>query len=236
MSTFNPAYPIAVESPVRSTSWLPIWRSELPLDERLNQLTHGIGFLLSLIGAGVLLAAAPAVDSTRATGAIIYAIALAGLYLSSTLSHSFLNHRRRTFWRVADQIAILGMTVGSFVPFALVHVATPFGWTLLAITASAAAVLSIVRIVRWETGVPIVLMVIVGLLPALATYQMILVGGIVGTILITCGALSYAGGLWFLINDYRRVYYHAIWHLATIAGSTFHFVFVYNWCVVDTLS
>lgn len=235
MSTFNPAYPVHRERAVQTAPPAKLWNSSLPADEQLNQITHGVGFLLALVGAVVLLASAPFVDGTRAFGAIVYAMALTGLYLSSTLSHSFLDRERRTFWRVADQVAILGMTVGSFVPFALVHAPNMFGWTLLSVTSIAAAILSVIRIIRWEKGVPILAMVVVGLLPALASYQMVLVGGVAGTILIACGAASYCGGLWFLVNDHRRVYYHAIWHIATIVGSTFHFVFVYLWCIVDVI-
>lgn len=209
--------------------------SELSLQERLNQLTHGVGFLLSVVAAILLLAATPLVDATRATGAVVYAIALTALYLSSTLSHSFVCPTRRSFWRVADQIAILGMTFGSFVPFAIVHTNTPFGWTLLALTGTAAATLAVVRVIRWNDGVPIAAMVIVGLLPTLATYQMIRVGGVAGTVLISAGALSYICGLWFLMNDYKRVYYHAIWHISTILGSAFHFAFVYYWCILDAV-
>lgn len=237
MSTFSPAYPVYDRQTVEprdrvSAKSFFVGSSELPLDERLNQATHGVGFLLSLVAAAALLLAVPYVDGIRACGAIVYAIAITFLYLASTLSHSFLDRRRRTFWRVADQVAILGMAVGSFTPFALVHVATPFGWTLLAVTAIAAAALSIVRIIRWEAGVPIVAMVGVGLLPALAVAQMIRVGGLAGTLLLAVGTICYIGGLWFLMNDNKRLYYHALWHIATIVGSGCHFLFVYFWCIL----
>lgn len=239
MSTFNSAYPVPQPSLADETGIIDVpkqiqlWKSVMPRDERLNQLTHGLGFVLSLIASATLLAAVPSVDGPRALGAIVYALALTGLYLSSTLSHSFLDRGRRTFWRVADQVAILGMVVGSFVPFALVHVSTPFGWTLLATTAIAAATLAVIRVIRWEKGVPILAMVVVGLLPALATYDMIQVGGLYGSALIGAGAIFYTVGLWFLMNDNKRVHYHAVWHIATILGSACHFVFVYLWCIVD---
>ena len=44
--------------------------------------------------------------------------------------------------------------------------------------------------------------------------------------LVVAGGLAYTGGTWFLVNDYRRTYYHAVWHLCTIAGSTLHFLYV----------
>lgn len=235
MSTFSPAYPVLDYETTDACQITPASKPQLPIDERLNQLTHGVGFALSLVAAVLLLAAIPFVDAVRGFGAIVYAITLTGLYLASTLSHTFIDRERRTFWRVLDQIAILGMTVGSFVPFALVHVSTPFGWTLLAVTSIAAAVLSVVRVIRWETGVPVVAMVCVGLLPALATWQMILVGGVYGTALIATGTVSYLAGLWFLMNDNKRVYFHAIWHIATIVGSGCHFLFIYLWCVIDAV-
>ena len=38
--------------------------------------------------------------------------------------------------------------------------------------------------------------------------------------------LSYTGGFWFLANDEKRGWYHPAWHVSTIAGTAFHYVFL----------
>ena len=52
------------------------------------------------------------------------------------------------------------------------------------------------------------------------------VAGTNGLMLIVAGGAAYMAGIWFLVNDNRSPYYHAVWHLFVIAGSTFHYIFV----------
>ncbi len=58
-------------------------------------------------------------------GATVCAASLVGVYLASTLSHSFEHPGRRRFYRMLDQVCIFLLTAGSFTPFGLVHMATP---------------------------------------------------------------------------------------------------------------
>ena len=55
--------------------------------EKLNQMTHGLGLVLSVVGSVVLLSlAAQQEDPWRLTGCLIYVLALTALYAASTLS------------------------------------------------------------------------------------------------------------------------------------------------------
>ena len=65
--------------------------SQLDLsEETANQLTHGLGLLLSLVGAAVLVNSARAhSDPLQFVGCCVYAVSLVSLYAASTLSHSF---------------------------------------------------------------------------------------------------------------------------------------------------
>ena len=64
--------------------------SERPISaETANQLTHGFGFLLSIVGASVLMIATNASsDTLQITGCYYYAFSLMALYAASTLSPS----------------------------------------------------------------------------------------------------------------------------------------------------
>ena len=203
----------------------------LPLAERINQLTHGAGLVLSVVAALAILVATASATPAAAVGGSLFAVSLVALYAASTLSHSFADGPRRTFWRMVDQIAILGLGVGSFAPFALVHTADIRGLSVLSAMSVAAVVFSWMRVRLGERGLPPAWILVVGWMPALLTDRLWQVGGPTGFALVAGGALLYTCGVWFLLNDARRVYFHGIWHLFTVAASGCHFAFLYGWCI-----
>lgn len=60
-------------------------------EEILNSLTHGLGFILSIVGMMLLMSAAAAPGTTphHFWSCLIFSLCLTILYLSSTLYHSF---------------------------------------------------------------------------------------------------------------------------------------------------
>src|SRR5205085_5230949 len=86
--------------------------------EKVNQLTHALGLVLSVVGSVVLLSlAAQQEDPWRLIGCLIYGGALMALYAASTLSHSFADPQRRHFFRVMDQVCIFLLIAGTYTPF-----------------------------------------------------------------------------------------------------------------------
>jgi hemolysin III len=195
--------------------------------ETANQWTHAGGFVLSLVAAGFLLPTAFASgDSLRFLGCAVYAVTLVGLYAASTLSHSFDDPARRNYYRMLDQICIFLLMVGSYTPFGLVY-ALDGGWWLVLAAMWTVAVLGIVKRLRSGTeSVPIRYFLALGWLPVPVIWRIFEVGQLPGLGLVVAGGLAYTGGTWFLANDHRRPYYHAVWHLCTITGSALHFFYV----------
>jgi hemolysin III len=201
--------------------------------EQANQLTHGLGFLLSIVGAAIML---PAVwrqtDLVQAVGCVVYLASLVALYAASTLSHSFSDPRRRSFYRTLDQVCIFLLVAGNYTPFAVTHLReAPWGLILIAMWMLVAIGIWL-RITRGDGAVPFVFFVLIGWLPILTLGHVYSLSGLTGLSLVIGGGLAYTGGLWFLTNDHRHPYLHAAWHLSTIAGSLSHFLFV-QWYVVD---
>ena len=195
--------------------------------ETANQLTHAFGCILSLCGAVLIISSAWATGGTlRLLGCTVYALALVGVYAASTLSHSFRDVRRRTFFRMLDQICILLLVVGSYTPFALVHALSGMWWIILAVMWSCALVGIWRRIRRPAASLPIPLFMVMGWMPVFALGTAWQLTGLSGIGLILGGALAYSGGTWFLANDHRKPYFHAVWHLSAITGSAFHFAFL----------
>lgn len=221
-----PPGPLVLAAPV------PTLTQRIPA-ETANQLTHLLGLLLSLAGSLVMLETVwSQTDRLRTVGCVVYLLSLVSLYAASTLSHSFSDPQRRTFYRTLDQVCIFLLTVGSFTPFAATHLRHVWGGGLLAVMWVLAVVGIVVRIWRGDGAVAFLFFALLGWMPALALGDVAAVGGATGLALVLGGGAAYTGGIWFLVNDHRHPYLHAVWHLCTIVGSACHFWFL-QWYVAS---
>jgi len=197
-------------------------------DEVANQLTHGIGFLLSLVGAVIITrTSAGTGDTWRIVGCHIYAYSLVSLYLASTLSHSFQQPRLRSFFRTLDQVCIFLLMAGGFTPFALAHLRDGAWWMVLAGMWLFALVGIGVRVYHSQKTIPTGYFVLLGLIPMVTLGRMVEVSQLSGLMLFLAGAVSYAIGTVFLFTDDKVRYFHAAWHVCVIWGSICHFMFLF---------
>ncbi|OAI53201.1 hypothetical protein AYO47_05365 [Planctomyces sp. SCGC AG-212-M04] len=195
--------------------------------ERANQWTHALGLVLSLAAGVVMLAVVwNSHDAGRLWGCAVYVGAMIALYAASTLSHSFKVGPHREFYRMLDQICIFVFIAACFTCFALTHLRDGFGMTLLLAMWALALTGVIVRLRSRSETLPIALFLPMGWLPVLVITRIYEVGNWPGLLLVLAGGLSYTGGFWFLANDEKRGWYHPAWHLSTIAGTAFHYMFL----------
>ena len=194
--------------------------------ELVNTLTHAVGFVLSLIGAGVLLVCVISQgDPWRSAGCSMYAASLVAVYAASTLSHGASRPELRRLFRSLDQGFIYLLIVGTYTPFALTYLRTGAWLLFLGLLWAIAFVgfISKVVLAHRVESVAVWLYVILGWLPVIAGINMI--GVVPATALwwVLFGGLTYTAGTIFLFFDHRLPQLHAIWHLFVIAGSAFHF-------------
>ena len=157
---------IVKSSPAQAAS------EEFP-EESLNQLTHGAGLALSIVGS-IRLLSQTSIDVYLKAGCWIYAIGLVVLYAASTLSHSYVCEPRRTRYRTFDQVAIFIMMAATYTPVSLAACGTSL-WNvpmvLMWLMAGLGTYLKL-RVTRTEM-VPVWFYVILGLLPLLAFPQLV---------------------------------------------------------------
>ena len=198
-------------------------------EEFAGALTHGIGLVLSLTGAFILVAAAKTNDSVLITlGCSFYGATLVAAYGASTMSHMYVFQNINRLLRGLDQGIIYLLIAGTLTPFALQYLRTP-GWIcfylvilLIAFTGFLSKVMFAHRLDRVSVGLYVVLgwsegiaiMPMLGRIPTLSLYWIIV------------GGFLYSLGTVFLVLDVRRYQFHAIWHLFVMAGSASHFLAV----------
>jgi hemolysin III len=198
--------------------------SNIP-EETLNQLTHGAGLILSIVGA-VRLLTTTGTDVYLRAGCWIYAVALVVLYATSTLSHSFDADPHRTRYRTLDQIAIFGVMAATYTPLSLF--ACRDGWwnvpLLLIWVMAGIGVYLKLKVTKTEM-VPVWFYVTTAALPLFAGPRLMQYTG--DTFFwVLAGACCYLLGVVFLVNDTRVRYFHSVWHVLVILGSICHYVVI----------
>jgi hemolysin III len=169
-------------------------------------------------------------DGWRIVSFAIYGATMVFLYLSSTLYHSFVNRRIKTFFRFLDHSAIYLLIAGTYTPITLVAMRGKWGWTLFALIwtlAISGIVFEAFFFGRFRI-IPVIIYLGMGWLVLVAIKpisEMVPKGMFLWLIL---GGLFYSFGVIFYAIK-KIPFQHMIWHLFVLAGSISHFfgIFLY---------
>ena len=192
-----------------------------------NSVTHGLGAALALAGAVVLTVNVVPGTAWQIASCSVFGCTLVLVYVCSTLYHSLVRTRARKVLRIIDHSAIYLLIAGTYTPFVLVSLHGPVGWLLFA-TVWGLAILGIVfksfAIDRFAVA-SVVVYVGMGWLATFAVRPLLHALTWHGILWIVLGGLFYTGGIIFFAFD-RLSYFHALWHLFVLAGSTCHYLAV----------
>ncbi|MGP9663967.1 PAQR family membrane homeostasis protein TrhA [Halomonas sp. AOP22-C1-8] len=197
------------------------------LEERLHSISHGVGALLSVVGAVVLLvmaSIAAQVDPWKLTSLGLYGMTLVLLYTASTLYHGIPHRLWKQRFQLLDHCAIYLLIAGTYTPFLLVNMRGPTGWTLFAAVWSL-ALIGITCKLLWPQRLSIfrvVIYLLMGWMILLASEEMAAKLSVTGIALLAAGGITYTVGVIFYAV--RAIpYNHAIWHLFVVGGSICHY-------------
>jgi hemolysin III len=150
------------------------------------------------------------------------------LYLSSTLYHALPPGRSKRVFLKFDYAAIYLFIAGSYTPFALGPLNGPWGWALLAVIWSLAALGIALKVFEllphpWvSTG----LYLAMGWLVLVAAVPLAEHVPLPGILWLVAGGLAYTIGVVFFVFDHRFRYSHAVWHGFVATGTGCHIVAV----------
>ncbi|MCA9031539.1 MAG: hemolysin III family protein [Planctomycetaceae bacterium] len=190
-------------------------------DEKLNFYTHGAGFAASVIGTSVLFLACQGLgDFWLTIACVLYGLALMSVFGASTLSHGDFSQEKRHLFRTLDQVSIFLLIAASSSPFLLAYCRNWWGMCLLGGTwalalAGAGAKLFVTR----KHIVPVWYYVLVGWFPAMSLINIAPMLGYGGVGLLLASGVGFTTGVWFLVNDHRATWYHAIWHVLVVLST-----------------
>ena len=197
-------------------------------EEVYNTITHGIGFLLSLIGFALLFVFHK-YDNTRGIVAVIlYGVSLSMLYFVSSIYHYEKDERRKQIYRKLDHISIYLLIAGTYSPVVLIVLDDSLGWTLFWLVWGIAILGTILKVFftgRFEI-ISLVLYLVMGWLIVFDMQALLQKVDTTGILLLAGGGLAYTVGIIFYVMD-RIKYSHVIWHLFVLLGSILHYLFVF---------
>ena len=199
-------------------------------EEKLNVISHGLGFVLSVIALPFLILKSFNFDGFwKSTSFIIYGFSMVVLYAASTFYHAAKNPKQRRKLNIFDHAAIYVLIAGSYSPFCLVGLNSDLGWYMFLFVWIFAL-----------TGI-ILKLFFTGRFDKLSTVMYLLMGWQVMFFIkplmesLTTEAFSYlvAGGIFYsvgaILYSIKKIpYNHFIFHIFVLLGSLSHFIAIYN--------
>ena len=197
-------------------------------EEFFNVLTHGLGFILSILALIYLINLALEKGTTNhLIGSIVFGISMLVLYLASTLYHAAKKPKLRKKLNVFDHAAIYVLIAGTYTPFTLVGLEGGGRWSIFGAVWGIALIGIIFKL--FFTGrfnlFSTILYVAMGWLIIFAYKP--LSEGISSESLywLFAGGIAYTiGAVLYMIH--KLPYNHAIFHLFVLIGTGCHFISV----------
>jgi len=194
-------------------------------EEIANAVTHGLGWLLSAAGLGVLLTlGAMEGGAVRIVSVLIFGMTLIIMYAASTLYHALRHPGAKRLFKTFDHVAIYLLIAGTYTPLCLVNLGGLAGWTLFAVIWSLALVgLLSTILLPGKTWLELTLYLGMGWALIAVLPRIIASTNELGIKLLIAGGLSYTLGVAFYVWK-KLPYGHMVWHLFVLAGSVLHFL------------
>lgn len=199
-------------------------------EEVANAISHGIGFILGIVGLVLLLVKAMdhRADALTLASMSIYGGSMIALFLASTLYHAIPHQNAKRWLKTFDHCAIYLLIAGSYTPFLLVSLRTPLAFGLMIVIwliALFGIIMKIAFVYRFKR-LSLVTYLIMGWLSLIVIYQLALNLDVGGLTLLAAGGVVYSLGVIFYVAK-RIPYNHVIWHAFVLAGCACHFLAIY---------
>ena len=207
-------------------------REQTVSEEIFNSLTCGAGLCLSVAASAVLIVKASLSGDPRSVVSFsIYGASIILLFLCSTLYHSIASKKAKEVLKICDHCTIYVLIAGTYTPLALVTLRGPWGWSLLGIVWGL-TFLGIVFKIFFVSRFSLLSVAIYLLMGWLAVFVL---GPLLRRLAPAGIGWLLAGGIFYSVGTlfyaWKKLYFHAIWHLFVLAGCACHYFAVY-WYVL----
>ena len=198
-------------------------------EERVNIVSHAIGFIMSVVALVLLVRYASIYGNAwHIVSYSIFGVSLIVLYAASTVYHSAKNTHFRRKMRIVDHASIYILIAGTYTPFTLVTLNGFTGWVVFGVTWGMAVVGIVLKL--YFTGkydaISTLMYVFMGWIIVFAINPLIENLSSDGLFWLVAGGMAYTTGA-ILYSIKKIKFNHAIFHLFVLLGSFCHFMSVY---------
>ena len=200
-----------------------------PIEEKINIISHAVGFILSIVALVLLLVYANLYGNVwHIVSVSIFGASLIILYAASTFYHSVKKPELRNRLNIIDHASIYVLIAGTYTPFTLVTLKGAIGWVIFGITwglALTGIVLKIFFTGRYDV-ISTIMYVLMGWVIVFAIKPLVHNLSLDGLLWLFAGGISYTIGA-ILYSIDRIKFNHAIFHIFVLFGSFCHFMSVF---------
>ena len=201
-------------------------------EEIANSVSHGVGALMALVGAAVLIGRSLTTGSGKTVASLAaYGVSLVLLYTASAVYHGVRNERIKAWLRIADHCSIFILILGTYIPVSLLVIGGKPGWLLFLTNTALAAIgitLTAIDLKRFDKF-NLILYALMGWLVLLAMKTVLATLSPLETAFLAGGGVAYTVGILFYRSN--RSYMHFVWHLFVMAGSVLQYVSIVLSCL-----
>jgi len=197
-------------------------------EEIANAVTHGFGFICSVLGCISLIYYSIKEGSAwHVVSSSCYGGSLVATYTTSTLYHVCRNKAKEVLQRL-DHISIYLLITGTYMPITLLVLKGSVGWTLFGFECSLCFIGVIFKAVYGHRYAALsgAFYLLMGWLAIFAIEPIIKALPSYGPAWLLAGGIFYTLGFIFFALDKKYHYFHTIWHLFVLAGSFAHFYLI----------
>jgi len=200
-----------------------------PIEEKINIISHAIGFILSIVAFVLLVAHANLhADVWHIASFSIFGASLILLYAASTFYHSAKTTELRNRLNILDHASIYVLIAGTYTPFSLITLKGTTGWVIFGISWGLALTGIILKL--FFTGkynlISTIMYVLMGWVIVFAIKPLINNLPLEGLLWLFAGGISYTiGAILYSIKNIK--FNHAIFHMFVLIGSFCHFMSVF---------
>lgn len=193
-------------------------------EEIANVATHVPGICAALALTPILIVQAVGHGAAMIVGMCLFGYGMIMMYTSSTVYHLVppSAHKRRL--RVLDHSSIFMMIAGSYSPILIGVLGHWWGWTIFIVLWSLTLIGTITKI--FATGkyprLSLLLYLCMGWVALLVIYPLWTNLSRFAFFAIVAEGVLYSVGAYFFRKDEEHAYYHAIWHVFILLGTTAH--------------
>ena len=200
-----------------------------PIEEKINIISHAIGFILSIVAFMLLVTHATLHgDVWHIVSFSIFGASLITLYAASTFYHSAKKSELRSRLKIIDHASIYILIAGTYTPFTLVTLNGTIGWVIFCTSWGLALTGIILKL--FFTGkynlISTLMYVLMGWVIVFAIKPLINNLPLEGLLWLLVGGISYTIGA--ILYSIKKINFnHAIFHVFVLNGSFCQFMSVF---------